>query len=176
MRWSMLLALAVVGCNSEKRLGDACDKGDPGACDVLSARYAYGEGVRKDPARAAELGARTMELCSKDGGAGDSPSCHRFAVVKAVVPLDAPRDAGEPQGVLSIVVAADGTTQIDGKSVANDDAILPIAKAAHDANPDLRAVIKADANVSHGRVIHVLDLLKQAQVSKIAFGVSPVVP
>ena len=28
----------------------------------------------------------------------------------------------------------------------------------------------------HGRVIHVLDLLKQAQVAKIAFGVSPVAP
>ena len=41
------------------------------------------------------------------------------------------------------------------------------------AHPDLRAVIKADAAVTHGRVIHVLDLLKQAHVNKIAFGVTP---
>ena len=39
-----------------------------------------------------------------------------------------------------------------------------------------RAVIKADAAVPHGRVIHVLDLLKQAGVAKIAFGVTPVSP
>ena len=31
---------------------------------------------------------------------------------------------------------------------------------------------KADSAVPHGRVIHVLDLLKQASVSKIAFGVT----
>ena len=40
-------------------------------------------------------------------------------------------------------------------------------------NPELRAVIKADTAVTHGRVIHVLDLLKQAHVTKIAFGVTP---
>ena len=34
------------------------------------------------------------------------------------------------------------------------------------AHPDLRAVIKADAAVPHGRVIHVLDLLKQAHVEQ----------
>ena len=53
---------------------------------------------------------------------------------------------------------------------------MPLAKAAHDKNAELRAVIKADLSVPHGRVIHVLDLLKQAQVQKIAFGVSPTAP
>jgi biopolymer transport protein ExbD len=65
---------------------------------------------------------------------------------------------------------------VDSKPVANDDVIFGQAKAARDKNPELRAVIKADSAVPHGRVIHVLDLLKQAQVAKIAFGVSPVAP
>ena len=47
----------------------------------------------------------------------------------------------------------------------------PLAKDAQQQHSDLRAVIKADAAVTHGRVIHVLDLLKQAHVNKIAFGV-----
>jgi biopolymer transport protein ExbD len=35
-------------------------------------------------------------------------------------------------------------------------------------------VIRADQKVEHGRVIHVLDLLKRAGVAKIAFAVTPV--
>lgn len=99
-------------------------------------------------------------------------------IVSKSVPLDLPKAASgaDVQTVFSIVLAADGSTQVDGAAIANDDAILGLAKGAHEKNPELRAVIKADSSVSHGRVIHVLDLLKQAQVGKIAFGVTPVPP
>lgn len=98
-------------------------------------------------------------------------------IVSKSVPLDLPKAASgsDIQTVFSIVLAADGTTQIDSKA-SNDDAILAQARAAREKNPELRAIIKADSSVPHGRVIHVLDLLKQAQVAKIAFGVSPVAP
>ncbi len=94
------------------------------------------------------------------------------------VPLDLPKasSATEVQVVFSVVLAADGTTQVDNKTVPNDDSILLPAREAHAKNSELRAVIKADSAVPHGRVIHVLDLLKQAGVSKIAFGVTPVPP
>jgi biopolymer transport protein ExbD len=99
-------------------------------------------------------------------------------IVNKSVPLDLPKAAtgSDIQTVFSVVLAADGTTQVDSRSVPNDDQILGLAKKAHDTNPDLRAVIKADSAVPHGRVIHVLDLLKQAQVGKIAFGVQPTAP
>ena len=99
-------------------------------------------------------------------------------IVSKSVPLDLPKAASgaDIQSVFSIVLAADGTTQIDTKSVPSDDVILASARAAREKNPELRAIIKADSSVPHGRVIHVLDLLKQAQVAKIAFGVSPVAP
>lgn len=99
-------------------------------------------------------------------------------IVSKSVPLDLPKAASgsDIQTVFSIVLAADGTTQIDSKTVPSDDTILATATAAREKNPELRAIIKADSSVSHGRVIHVLDLLKQAQVAKIAFGVSPVAP
>jgi len=43
-------------------------------------------------------------------------------------------------------------------------------------NKEIRAVIRADKKVEHGRVIHVLDLLRQGGIAKIAFAVSPVAP
>jgi biopolymer transport protein ExbD len=99
-------------------------------------------------------------------------------IVSQSVPLDLPKAAtgSEVQVVFSVTLAADGKTQVDNKGVANDDAILGLARAAHQKNNDVRAVIKADSAVPHGRVIHVLDLLKQAGVAKIAFGVTPVPP
>jgi biopolymer transport protein ExbD len=99
-------------------------------------------------------------------------------IVSKSVPLDLPKAAtgADIQTVFSVVLVADGTTQVDSRPVPSDDTILGLARSAHDKNPELRAVIKADASVPHGRVIHVLDLLKQAQVAKIAFGVQPVAP
>src|SRR5271166_2224731 len=100
-------------------------------------------------------------------------------VLNQTVPLDLPKAAtgtSDLQVVFSIVMSADGRTIVDSAPVANDDAILPMAREAQSQHPDLRAVIKADAAVTHGRVIHVLDLLKQAHVSKIAFGVMPIGP
>lgn len=99
-------------------------------------------------------------------------------IVSKSVPLDLPKAAtgSDIQTVFSVVLAADGTTQVDSRNVPSDDTILGLAKSAHEKNPELRAVIKADTSVPHGRVIHVLDLLKQAQVAKIAFGVQPVAP
>jgi biopolymer transport protein ExbD len=99
-------------------------------------------------------------------------------IVSQSVPLDLPKAASgtDIQVVFSVTMAADGTAQVDGKAVPNDDAVMALAQAAHDKNPELRAVIKADSAVPHGRVIHVLDLLKQGGVSKIAFGVTPIAP
>jgi biopolymer transport protein ExbD len=98
-------------------------------------------------------------------------------VLNQTVPLDLPKAAtgtSEVQVIFSIILAVDGRALVDGKALVNDDAILQLARDAQAQHPELRAVIKADAAVTHGRVIHVLDLLKQAHVSKIAFGVTPV--
>jgi biopolymer transport protein ExbD len=98
-------------------------------------------------------------------------------VLNQTVPLDLPKAAtgtSDVQVIFSIVLAADGRTMVETRSVPNDDAILQLARDAQTLHPDLRAVIKADSAVTHGRVIHVLDLLKQAHVNKIAFGVTPI--
>ena len=98
-------------------------------------------------------------------------------VLNQTLPLDLPKAAtgtSDVQTIFSILLSADGRTVVDTTQLPNDEAILALARTAQAAHPDLRAVIKADSAVTHGRVIHVLDLLKQAHVAKIAFGVTPV--
>ena len=99
-------------------------------------------------------------------------------IVSQSLPLDLPKAAAgqEVQLIFGLELHASGETFVDGKKVANDDALLPLAREAQAKNADLRAVIRADQAVPHGRVIRALDLLKQAGVSKIAFGVTPVPP
>jgi biopolymer transport protein ExbD len=97
-------------------------------------------------------------------------------IVSQSLPLDLPKAASgqEIQLIFGLELQANGDTVVDGKRVPNDDAIFPLAKEAQAKNPELRAVIRADTTVTHGRVIRALDFLKQAGVSKIAFGVTPV--
>ena len=97
-------------------------------------------------------------------------------IVSQTLPMDLPKAATgtEQQTVFSLELSAAGETVVDNKRVASDDAVLPLAREAHARNPEVRAVIKADAAVPHGRVIRVMDLLKQAGVAKVAFGVTPV--
>src|SRR5438045_6802504 len=92
------------------------------------------------------------------------------------LPLDLPKAAQgqDIQLVFGLELHANGDTVADGKKLPNDDAILALAREAQSRNPELRAIIRADTTVQHGRVIRTLDLLKQAGVSKIAFGVTPV--
>jgi biopolymer transport protein ExbD len=91
------------------------------------------------------------------------------------MPMDLPKAAsGENvQTVFSVELGADGKTVVDSEQVANDEAISKLASTARSKNQDLRAVIRADKKVEHGRVIHVLDLLKRSGIAKIAFAVAP---
>jgi biopolymer transport protein ExbD len=96
-------------------------------------------------------------------------------IVSQGMPMDLPKAAtGEQvQLVFSVELTEGGKIFVDSKEVADDDSVGIMARESKVKNPDLRAVIRADAKVPHGRVIHVLDLLKQADLTKIAFAVSP---
>ena len=97
-------------------------------------------------------------------------------IVSQSLPLDLPKAAkGEDvQLIFGLELHANGDTMVDGKKLTNEDQMFPLAKEALAKTPELRAVIRADTTVPHGRVIHALDLLKQAGIAKIAFGVTPV--
>jgi len=96
-------------------------------------------------------------------------------IVTHAVPLDLPHAAhGEAvQVVLSVIVPAHGPMLVDGAPLASDDALEDKARASAAGNPDLRAVIQADGDVPHRRVIQVLDELRGAGITRVAFGALP---
>lgn len=95
-------------------------------------------------------------------------------VVTPSVPLDLPR-ATQSEAVpteISVVVPALGPALLDGQAI--DEASLKgrvVALIA--ASPDARAVIQADRAVPHGRVMAILDALKGAGMTRVAFGALP---
>jgi biopolymer transport protein ExbD len=99
-------------------------------------------------------------------------------IVSQSMPLDLPKAANgqDIQMVFSLELHENGDVVVNGKKLAKIEDVLPLAKDELSRTPDLRAVIRADSTVQHGRVIKALDLLKQGGVTKIAFGVSPIAP
>jgi biopolymer transport protein ExbD len=97
-------------------------------------------------------------------------------IVSSALPLDLPQAAKSEhvQVVFGLELHQNGDIVADGKKLSDDTAVLALARESVAKNKDLRAVIRADKTVQHGRIIRVLDLLKQAGVSKIAFGVTPI--
>ena len=94
-------------------------------------------------------------------------------VVSRAMPLDLPKAAtgSEVQQVFALSLKADGGTFVDGTVAATDNDLLQRAKAALGKNPELRAVVQADGAVPHRRVMHALDVLRQAGLVRVAFGV-----
>lgn len=96
-------------------------------------------------------------------------------MVAPAVPLDLPRasHSEELQVVFSVVLPVRGRMLVNGEPAVDDGAVLDKARSALAAAPDLRAVINADGDVPHRQVIHALDLLKRAGISRVAFGALP---
>jgi len=96
-------------------------------------------------------------------------------IVTPAVPLDLPHAAhGEDvQVVLSVVVPVQGAILVNGAAVPDDRALIDAARRALASDPELRAVIQADGAVPHRRIVHILDLLRDASVTRVAFGALP---
>jgi biopolymer transport protein ExbD len=96
-------------------------------------------------------------------------------IVAPAVPLDLPHAAhgDEVQVVLSVIVPARGPMLVNGAALPTDDALEERARQALASEPTLRAVIQADGSIAHRRIVHVLDLLRGAGVSRVAFGALP---
>jgi biopolymer transport protein ExbD len=99
-------------------------------------------------------------------------------VVSRALPLDLPKAAtgSEVQQVFALSLRADGSTLVDGSPSLHDQDLLARAQAALKKSPELRAVIQADGTVPHRRVMHALDVLRQAGLARVAFGVQKGAP
>lgn len=98
--------------------------------------------------------------------------------VTSSVPIDLPKAAGPTgvQAMLVVSIAANGDIFVNDQKAAGIDALSALARAHAARDPEARATIQADRSVSHGTVIGVLDALKQAGVTRIAFGVAAPAP
>ena len=92
-------------------------------------------------------------------------------VVAPAVSLDLPvaTQSEEVQTIFAVSLTADGQLVIDGQP-ASDEELRDRARAALERDEGLRAVIQADGDVRHRRVIAVLDALKTSGIERIAFG------
>jgi biopolymer transport protein ExbD len=77
-----------------------------------------------------------------------------------------------PATPIAITLTKEGQLMLDGKPVTA--AALRIAvTAALAADPKLEVIIAGDKNVSHGRVVWVLDLIKSLGVTAFAIQIDP---
>jgi len=93
-------------------------------------------------------------------------------VMSQAMPLDLPKaaSAGETQTMFTVTIDAEGTVQANGRAASDDATLRAAAREARASTPDLRAVLSASERVSHGKVMHVLDVLREVGLTKIAFG------
>jgi biopolymer transport protein ExbD len=91
-------------------------------------------------------------------------------IVRASIEVELPRAAhgGEATGtILSVILTRDGAVYLDGVR-RSDDELVARAREAVRGDADTRAVISADKGALHGAVVHVIDLVKDAGVTRFA--------
>jgi biopolymer transport protein TolR len=70
-----------------------------------------------------------------------------------------------------VTVKKDGTTEIDGKNLSRDKLLFEIKNQLK--NSTRPVVVAADEKTQYGKVIEVMDLLKQAKVDKVGLLFKP---
>lgn len=73
-------------------------------------------------------------------------------------------------GKLNISITADGRLNLNG-TFTDENAITNKAKEELAKNPEVQAVISADKDVAHGKVVSILDLIKAVGVKKFAISI-----
>ncbi|MBZ0270710.1 biopolymer transporter ExbD [bacterium] len=91
--------------------------------------------------------------------------------IKVELPKAATGETSEPRN-FAVVITADGTLHLDGEPVAMPD-IVSYIESRLPNEPDLQAIISADKNVLHGRVIEIVDLVRRNGVRRFAINVEP---
>lgn len=96
------------------------------------------------------------------------------AIVAKTLPMELPEAATGEQVPSTMAVSIDegGQLYLDRDPV-DDDQLRAQVREAREQNPELRIIIAADAKIEHGRVVGVMDLLRQEKVTRFAINVRP---
>src|SRR6516225_7660091 len=96
-------------------------------------------------------------------------------IVSPAIKVDLPKAASgsdQTKTTLSITIAKDSNVYLNGER-SSDQKIVDYIHGELPKNPDLQAIIAADKVVSHGDVIHIIDLVKRSGVHRFALNVDP---
>ena len=96
-------------------------------------------------------------------------------IVSPAIKVDLPKAASgsdQTKTTLAVTIAKDGAVYLNGER-SSDQKIVDYIHGELPKNPDLQAIIAADKVVSHGDVIHVIDLVKRSGVHRFALNVDP---
>jgi len=99
-------------------------------------------------------------------------------IVNPSIKVDLPKAAtGEETtpSTVSVVVTREGVLYVNGKE-SDHERLETEVRLRLVTTPDLQVVIAADAMALHGQVIHVVDLVKAAGVTRFAINTQPVAP
>lgn len=91
-------------------------------------------------------------------------------IVAPAIHVDLPKaQSGEatPQSTLSLVLTKEGALYLNNTAVQPDD-VRRYIRAQRDSGKELQAVIAADGNVVHAKVIGLIDLIKTEGVTSFA--------
>ena len=94
-------------------------------------------------------------------------------IMKPSINVNLPKAASGEATVpskLNITISSDGKLVLDGKPVEDTD-VQNAALEEVKKNPEIQAIIAADKDVPHGRVVSVLDIVKGAGVKKFAISI-----
>jgi biopolymer transport protein TolR len=93
-------------------------------------------------------------------------------IVSRAIPVDLPKASnGEDiTTTLALTLTKQGDLYLDGRKV-EEEAVKRAISSARRNNRETRAVIAADKEVSHGRVVHIIDLVRRQGVSRFAINI-----
>ncbi len=95
-------------------------------------------------------------------------------IVAKSIPIDLPRaSTGEDvTTTLALSLDREGKLYLEGRPATDDDVRRAI-RVATGNNRDARAVISADQQVLHGRVVRLIDMIRREGVSRFAINIQP---
>ena len=94
-------------------------------------------------------------------------------IVNPAIKVDLPKAASGTEQVkttLALTLTKDGALFLNGER-SSDDAVVKYIGGELPKNPELQAIIAADRSVSHGDVVHIIDLVKRTGVHRFAINI-----
>lgn len=95
-------------------------------------------------------------------------------IVRASLKVELPRAASggaRVESTLNLVVPKEGPFLVNGEPAANLEAVGRLVKAAAAADPKTQAVIAGDKGAEYGRVVEMIDVVKQNGIKTFALDI-----